>query len=171
MPNDDSSAATVTLAEVRTELEFTNQQILDLEHRLAGLKAERDSLAQVERWMVARARYRSTAIGSVIAELKHTAFYGGGPPIEERPMHEWAADVLRSLPAREPIRTRPLLKLMKKRGYKTGATNEYETVFGGLNRISKRPDSPIVKIGGAWALREWYPDGVPETTESEEVGA
>lgn len=182
-PTPHPTTAAVTLADVRADIEKVNRAMAEVEHRLAALQSEREDLVRVERWMQERARRSHhtdaevkasdarEAPGRTNAELAAQlpgvglsgAYRVDSPFDDDRPMHFWATRVLRA--ARRPVATRQLLDGMRALGYRSGAVNEYETVFGGLNRIAKRPDSPIVKIGNKWALRVWYPNGVPTTEE------
>jgi hypothetical protein len=67
----------------------------------------------------------------------------------------------------EPLDTWPLIKRMQDTGYTSDAENIYLSVYGTINRATKRPKGPLIKAGKKWALREWYPDGVPEAPTAE----
>jgi hypothetical protein len=66
---------------------------------------------------------------------------------------EMAARALREIG--QPTSTWPLIRQMQKMGFKSNAERIYLSVFGTLNRVSKRPNSEVVKVKGNWALREW----------------
>lgn len=51
--------------------------------------------------------------------------------------------------------TKQLMKALERGGYPTRSKSFYTTVFGVLNRHAKT-QGEITKVGGDWALAEWY---------------
>ena len=72
-----------------------------------------------------------------------------------------------------PEATAHLLAMLKKkqttqevsdallRGGMESTSNDFlSVVTAGLNRARKTPNSPIVKLGNYWGLKDWYPKGI-----------
>jgi hypothetical protein len=81
---------------------------------------------------------------------------------------EYAEKILRQRAPLSGLATTQLIEQMQQLGFTSDSKSVYTTVFGILNRAAKRPDGPIVKVDRRWALREWYPDGVPVQQDNEE---
>ncbi len=54
--------------------------------------------------------------------------------------------------------TRELIDNLRAGGWKSEAENVYTSVFGTLNRISKRSNTDLDKVDGKWCLKSWNDD-------------
>jgi len=56
--------------------------------------------------------------------------------------------------------TREIADALERGGIESNSGNFLSVVHAVLNRARRSPNSPLVKLGGHWGLKEWYPKGI-----------
>lgn len=163
MPPENSDS--VSLGEIDGELKRV--QANKEEHRRALEELEQEEVRLhglahgLREFLTRRSRATDSGVDAVMTLADGTVAViqvkEHAPGIVDR-----AVAALRTQPRGETLDTWPLIERMKEAGYTSSAENIYLSVYGTLNRASKRPDGPLAKIGSKWGLREWYPEGVPQ---------